>query len=268
MTANTGKRAQTVYRYVEVCLEDHLARVILNRPPVNALNRDLIAELTAVATSLRARSDVWVVTLEACGRIFCAGADLKERAAVPQSRVSGIVRNIQRMVAAWIRVGQPVVAGVQGAALGGGLELALAADIIVASDQATLGLPEVSLGIIPAGGGTQRLAQRTSLGVAGKWILTGARFTAQEALADGVVDYVFPASSFMVEFRRVASLVSSSAPLALRQAKKALTGLYATELLRGFKRESECYAPLITTADRSEALRAFAERRKPVWKGK
>jgi enoyl-CoA hydratase/carnithine racemase len=242
--------------------------VTLDRPPVNALNRDLIADLTAAARDLRARHDIWVVTLEASGRTFCAGADLKERAEIPHSRVAGIVRNIQRMVAAWIKIEQPVVAGIQGAALGGGLELALAADIIVASDDATLGLPEVSLGIIPAGGGTQRLAQRTSLGVAGKWILTGARFTAREALADGVIDYVFPASSFSEEFRRIASQVASSAPLALRQAKKAIAGLHAAALPSGFKRESECYAPLIKSDDRSEALRAFAEKRKPVWKGK
>jgi methylglutaconyl-CoA hydratase len=264
----TAKRAHTGYRHLQISLEDHLGQITLNRPPVNALNQDLVAELTCAAKSLRKRSDVWVVTLTASGRTFCAGADLKERAAIPRSRVAGVVKNIQRMVAAWIKIEQPVIAGIQGAALGGGLELALAADIIVASDDARFGLPEVGLGIIPAGGGTQLLAQRASLGTAGKWILTGGQFTAQEALADGVVDYVFPASSFVDDFRRITSQVSSCAPLALRQAKKALTGLYRAALLSGFKRETEYYAPLIATADRSEALQAFAEKRKPVWKGR
>jgi enoyl-CoA hydratase/carnithine racemase len=268
VTTQASKKANTAYRYLQVSLEDHLAHVKLNRPPVNALNRDLIEELTAAAIHLGERDDVWVVTLSSCERAFCAGADLKERAGIPDSLVRAVIKSIQRMVAAWIRIRQPVLAGIQGAALGGGLELALAADIIVASEEAVLGLPEVSLGIIPAGGGTQRLAQRTSLGTAGKWILTGGRFTAQEALADGVVDYVFPASSFIEDFRRITSRVSLAAPLALRQAKKALGGLHAAALLRGFREETEYYTPLIKTADRKEALQAFAEKRTPVWRGK
>ena len=268
MTTQTAGKAQTGYRYLQVSLEDHIARVTISRPPVNALNRDLIGELTTAATSLARQHEVWMVTLAAAGRAFCAGADLKERAGIPNPRVRVVIKSIQRMVAAWINIRQPVVVGLQGAALGGGLELALAADIIVASDEAVLGLPEVTLGIIPAGGGTQRLAQRTSLGIAGKWVLTGARFTAREALADGVVDYVFPASSFVEEFHRISSLVSSAAPLALRQAKKALGGIHAAALIRGFRNETECYVPLITSADRREALRAFAEKRKPVWRGK
>ncbi len=256
------------WQLLQVSLRDHTAEVTLNRPPVNALNRDLIAELTSAAQSFKKRDDVWVVKLTSSSETFCAGADLKERAGIPNARVASVIRNIQRMIAAWLEVRQPVVAGVRGAALGGGLELALSADIIVASDAARLGLPEVGLGIIPAGGGTQRLAQRASLGAAAKWVLSGARFDAHEALAEGVVDYVFPAAAFDEGLRGVVSQVASCAPLALRQAKKAMTGLYRTALLRGFKFESECYAPLIFTEDRREALRAFADKRKPVWKGK
>lgn len=256
------------WRLLRVILRGHIAEVVLNRPPVNALNRELIAELTSVARSLTRQPDVWVVALTSSSPTFCAGADLKERATIPNAKVASVVRSIQRMIAAWMSIRQPVIAGINGAALGGGLELALAADILLASDEARLGLPEVRLGIIPAGGGTQRLAQRAALGVAAKWVLSGKQFEAREALVDGVVDYVIPASSFVDEFWRAVASMTSCAPLALRQAKRDLTTRYRAELLRGFKSESECYAPLIPTEDRMEALRAFAGKRKPVWQGK
>lgn len=256
------------FKYVRVTFRDRVARVQLNRPPVNALNQDLVAELTEVARSLRRADNAWVVELCAAGKVFCAGADLKERAGLAGSRVAGVLRNIQCMVTAWVDVPQPVVAGLQGPALGGGLELALAADIVAASDDIRLGLPEVTLGIIPAAGGTQRIAQRSSLGTAGKWVLSGAQFSAAEALRDGVIDYVFPAASFAREFERMVSQVASCAPLALRQAKKALAAHGRQAFLRGLRTEVECYAKLVDTEDRLEALRAFAEKRKPVWQGK
>ena len=254
-------------QYVRVTVRGRVARVQLDRPPVNALNQDLVAELTEVARFLRHTDSMWVVELCAAGKVFCAGADLKERAGLSDSRVSGFIQKIQRMIAAWIDVPQPVVAGLQGSAMGGGLELALAADIIVAADNIRLGLPEVTLGIIPAAGGTQRLAQRATPGTAGKWILSGARFSAAEALRDGVVDYIFPGESFAGGFEHVVSQVASCAPLALRQAKKALAANRRTVFLRGLKTEAECYAALIDTEDRTEGLRAFAEKRMPVWRG-
>ena len=256
------------WKYVELQVEDHIAHVRLNRPPVNALGRDLVAELAELARFLHQNEGAWVVTLKASGHVFCAGADLKERALEPQSQVIRTVKRIQRMVAAWIELPQPVLVAVHGAALGGGLELVLAADIIVASEVATLGFPEVSLGIIPAATGTQRLAQRTRQGLANKWVLSGSRFDAQEALRDGVVDYVFPQASFEREFDRVVSQVASCAPCALREAKRALNTLSRQALRRGLLAETDCYARLISTEDRTEALHAFAEKRKPVWKGK
>jgi enoyl-CoA hydratase/carnithine racemase len=258
----------TPRKYVQLAVEDHIARVRLNRPPVNALGQDLVAELAELARSIHQNEDVWVVTLRASGRAFCAGADLKERAVEPQSQVMQTVKSIQDMVVAWIEVPQPVLAAIHGAALGGGLELALAADIIVSSEAATLGFPEVSLGIIPGATGTQRLAQRTTRGVANKWVLSGSQFNALEALEDGVVDYVFPQASFEQEFNRVVSQVVSCAPIALRQAKKALNGPSKPALRRGLIAETDCYAQLIATEDRTEALRAFAENRKPIWRGK
>jgi enoyl-CoA hydratase len=256
-----------LYEFVQVTVEGRIASVQICRPPVNALNRELVAELTRVAKQLRGCNETVVVKLTAAGRVFCAGADLKERKSVLESQVARVSKNIQRMCLAWVEVPQPVLAGVHGDALGGGLELALTADIIAASETASLGFPEVSLGIIPAAGGTQRLSQRTSLGVANKWVLSAARYGAAEALKDGVVDFVYPAESFESEFEHLVSRLAAGAPLALRQAKRALNATYCEGLRRGLRRESECYAALIPTRDRREALEAFAERRAPVWRG-
>ena len=255
------------FQHLNFNVTDHVARVRLRRPPVNALNRELVGELTELARQLRDLAEAWVVELAAEGKIFCAGADLKERAGIPDAGVADVVRGIQTMASSWMEVPQPVVVGIQGPALGGGLELALAGDILIASDEAVLGFPEVSLGIIPAAGGTQRLAQRASLGAANKWVLSARQFTAREALDDGVVDLVVPAAKFSESLATYVGLIVSNAPLALRQAKSAINSAYKERLQRGLTRELEAYAPLIATNDRREALEAFAQKRKPVWKG-
>ncbi len=256
------------YRHLKLEVADHIASVRLNRPPVNALNRELVSEMTSVAHAFHHAADVWVVALSAEGKIFSAGADLKERATIPDNDVLTVVRGIQAMAFQWMLVPQPVIVGIQGTALGGGLELALSGDILVAAEDAQLGFPEVGLGIIPAAGGTQRLAQRTSMGVAKKWVLSARQFTAREALADGVVDFIAPTGSFGPEFAGIVDQFAANAPLSLRQAKAALNAAYDEGLRRGLKNELDLYSRLVYTRDRREALQAFAEKRKPDWRGK
>lgn len=256
------------YQHLNLKIQNHIAQVTLHRPPVNALNQELVAELINVALELKSKEDVWLIAVRAEGKAFCAGADLKERAGIPLDKVITIVEGIQSVVSTWCELPQPVIMGLHAPALGGGLEFALSGDILVANESATLGLPETSLGIIPAAGGTQRLAQRTSSGTAKKWVLTAKHFSAQEAKNDGVVDYVFPAESFEKDFENLVAHISSNAPLALRQAKRAIESSYTDWLLDGFDHELTLYRPLIPTEDRTEALKAFAEKRKPVWKGK
>ena len=256
------------YRYVTTTVENNIARITLNRPPVNALNSDVVGELTTIARELKVRDDVWIIAVRAEGNAFCAGADLKERNGIPQDQVITIVKNIQAVAASWCELPQPVIMGVHAAALGGGLEFALAGDIIVASTSAKFGLPETGLGIIPAAGGTQRLAQRSSAAVARKWILTARHFSAQEAKEDGVVDFLFTDDLFPEEFENIVRQVAANAPLALRQAKKAIESSYMDWLLDGLEHELTLYRPLIGTEDRTEALKAFMEKRKPVWKSK
>jgi enoyl-CoA hydratase/carnithine racemase len=256
------------YQFIQYSVSEHIARVTLNRPPVNALNKDLVAELIGLAKELKPRDDVWLIAVHANGRAFCAGADLKERKNIPADQVIGVVEGIQAVVSSWCELPQPVIMCVQGPALGGGLEFVLSGDLIVAGESATFGLPETGLGIIPAAGGTQRLAQRTSMGVAKKWILTARHFSAQEALRDGVIDFLVPADTFIDDSEQIIRSVASNAPLALRQAKRAIESSYTDWLLDGLNHELTLYRPLIATEDRTEALAAFNEKRKPNWKSK
>jgi len=256
------------YQHVIVKIEKHIARVTINRPPVNALNRELVEELVDIAAQFKSNEDVWLVVVTANGKAFCAGADLKERVGVQPDQVMNFVKGIQTVAASWCEIPQPVIMGINAPALGGGLEFALSGDLLVASESAVLGLPETSLGIIPAAGGTQRLAQRTSSAIAKKWVLTAKHFSALEAKDDGVVDFVFPPGTFEKELEKIVQQVASNAPLALRQAKKAIDSSYDEWLLDGFENEKTFYQPLIPTDDRREALKAFIEKRKPVWKGK
>jgi len=256
------------YQFLQCSVVEHIARVTLNRPPVNALNKDLVFELAGLAKELKKREDVWVVAVRAEGKTFCAGADLKERKNIPADQVLEFVEGIQSVVSAWCELPQPVLMCVHGPALGGGLEFALSGDLIIAGDAATFGLPETGLGIIPAAGGTQRLAQRTSMGIAKKWILTARHFSAQEALHDGIADFLVPSDSFSDHCERIIQSVASNAPLALRQAKRAIESSYADWLLDGLEHELTLYRPLIDTEDRTEALNAFSEKRKPNWKSK
>ncbi len=256
------------YKFVKLSVDNHILRVQLDRPPVNALNKEFVAELHRVAKNISTMDDVWEVVVSSSGSVFCAGADLKERALLPVSQVGKTVREIQLMVRSWFNLPQPVVMLIQGAALGGGMEFALAGDIIIASDKCVLGFPEVSLGIIPAAGGTQLLQLRTTVSIAKKWILLGQKFSGEEALRDGVIEYLFSEIEFIQQSNKIISSLATNAPRALRQAKKAINAQAEQLLKNGYKNESVSYAALIKTKDRLEALRAFNEKRSPHWMGK
>jgi len=260
--------SENSYQNLEYRLENHVAWVRLNHPPVNALSRQMVAELTSMATALAADDNVWLVAVTAAGKAFCAGADLKERRQIPEDQVATVVKDIQRMVFAWWKLPQPVVVGVQGPALGGGLEFVLAADLVAASETAQLGFTEVRLAVIPGAGGTQLSRWKLGLSRAGKWILSGRRFSAREALADGVIHWVFPPEEFEAEFQKLVEELAQGAPVALRQAKKALRAEITPMLEKGLEMESQFYQGIIETADRREALEAFLAKRKPRWRGK
>lgn len=200
-------------------------------------------------------------------KAFCAGADLKERAGMSVEAVHQFLRDLRAALRAIESSPKVFVAAVNGAALGGGCELALACDLRLAATTAELGLPEVGLGIIPGAGGTQRLPRAIGVARAKELILTGRRIGGEEAAAMGLVSRAVAPERLMEEALALAGLVARNAPVSLRQAKRAVDEGFALPLEQALDLENEMYQACLGTRDRVEALRAFAEKRKPVFQG-
>ncbi len=246
-----------------------LCTITLNRPgSMNSLNLSAVEALAAAVNALRFDRSARVAVITGAGeKAFCSGADLKERATLSPDQVRLFISTIRDTFTAIEALPQPVIAAVNGVALGGGTELALACDLRVASDRATLGLTEVKLAIIPGAGGTQRLPRLVGVGRAKELILTGRSVGAAEALAIGLVNRVVPAADLMKAARELADQMLSAGPVALRQAKLAINRGCETDLATGLALETAAYEAVIPTKDREEGLAAFAAKRKPVYKG-
>lgn len=242
----------------------------LNRPEVmNAFNFNLLRALGEAINAIRHDSDVRVVIVTGAGeRAFCSGADLKERRTLTPVQVKDYIDTIRELFSRVENLNKPVIAAVNGIALGGGTELALAADIRLASENATMGLTETRLAIIPGAGGTQRLPRLVGKGKAKELIFTGRRVEASEALAMGLVNQVCAPDQLMETSLQMAAVITEAGPLALEQAKYAINHGMETDLHTGLAIESNAYWTLIPTEDRLEGLAAFREKRKPVYKGK
>ena len=241
----------------------------LNRPEVmNSLNFPLLHALRDQIESLRFRTDVRVVIITGSGdKAFCAGADLKERATLSPDKVKAYIFTIRNLFTAIEQLNKAVIAAVNGIALGGGTELALASDIRIASSNATMGLTETRLAIIPGAGGTQRLPRLVGKGKAKELIFTGRRIAAQEALAIGLVNRVCEPPALLEECKNMAAMICETGPIALEQAKYAINYGMETDIHTGLAIESNAYWVCIPTQDRQEGLAAFKEKRKPVYKG-
>ncbi len=255
---------------VLVEIEEHVAVLTLNRPEaMNSFNVAMVRALGERLAELRFDKHARVVIVTGKGdKAFSAGADLKERAGMSPEQVKEFIFNIRRLMDDVEQFPRPVIAAVNGVALGGGTELALAADIRLAADTATMGLTETRLAIIPGAGGTQRLPRLVGKGIAKELIFTGARITAQEALRIGLVNYVHPPGELLAAARRLAGEICQSGPIAVEQAKYAINRGLETDLATGLAIESNAYWLCIPTEDRLEGLAAFREKRKPVYKGK
>jgi len=237
-------------------------------PRRNSLTR---AMLSALHGELRRAADSrylrCVVLTGAGDRAFCAGADLKERARMSEGEVHAFHHDLRAALRGIETSPKVFLAAVNGAALGGGLELALACDLRVMSEAAEVGLPEVGLGIIPGGGGTQRLARAIGVARAKDLVLTARRIGAGEALAWGLVSKVAPPDRLASEALHFAELVARNAPVSLRQAKRAIDGGFHLPLEEALDLENRMYQDCLKTRDRLEALKAFAEKRRPVFTG-
>jgi len=234
----------------------------------NSISTAMLAELNALlARAAGDRALRCVVVTGAGDKAFCAGADLKERARMAPEEVHAFHGGLRRALSAIEAAPQPFVAALNGAALGGGLELALACDLRIAADSAQMGLPEVSLGIIPGGGGTQRLARLIGVARAKDLVLTARRIGAPEALAMGLVTRTAPPQRLREEAVALAGEIARNAPVALRQAKRAIDGGFHLPLEEALALENALYQACLGTRDRVEALRAFAEKRPPLFTG-
>lgn len=249
----------------------HLLRVTLARPDsANALNTRMGEELLDVWTRLSAEplAARCVLLTAQGGRIFCAGGDLKERNGMDRAQWVRQHELFERMFWTLIDLPQPVVAAVNGHAFGGGLEMALCCDFIYASRSARFGLPEVTLGIMPGGGGTQNLPRALGERRARELLLTGEPFDATQALQWGLVNQLCEPEALQPEALRVALRIAGNAPLATRQIKKSVRYGSQMELRTALRFEIEAYNHLVDTDDRLEGVRAFNERRAPVFHGK
>ncbi|HEY9855996.1 MAG TPA: enoyl-CoA hydratase [Stenomitos sp.] len=241
----------------------------LNRPDkMNALSFPTLLMLREAIESVRFDAEVRVVIITGAGeKSFSAGADLKERATMTPVQVKEFIRTIRDTFTAIEDLGKPVIAAVNGVALGGGTELALACDIRLAADTATLGLTETGLGIIPGAGGTQRLPRLVGKGKAKELIFTARKVSAAEAREIGLVEQVFPADRLLDEALAMAEQIAQNGPVAVEQAKYAINAGFETDLKTGLLFESRAYDVIIPTKDRLEGLAAFREKRKPVYLG-
>jgi enoyl-CoA hydratase len=255
------------YETILIETRSRVGLITLNRPKaMNALNNQLMVELMDALDSFDRNDAIRAMVITGNEKAFAAGADIKEMA---DKSITEMMDSDHIAVFGRIRtIRKPVIAAVSGWALGGGCEVALSCDMIVASDSAKFGLPEVTIGVIPGAGGTQRLTRAVGKAIAMEMILNNRTLTAQEALQFGLVNRLVPVETYLEEALKLADEVASRAPLAIRAAKKMINQSYERTLSEGLIEEKQVFYNLFASEDQKEGMRAFVEKRKPEWKGR
>ena len=249
--------------FVEVTKKDHIAVVTMNRPEaLNALNKAVFTDLEVALDDVEKDDEVYVVIITGAGRAFIAGADIGEMA--PMNVAEGLAFSElgNRILMRVDMMEKPTIAAVNGFALGGGCEMALACDIRIASEKAKFGQPEVGLGIIPGFGGTQRLARLVGPGMAKQLIYTAKNIKADEALRIGLVNAVYPAQELLPAAEKLAGTIAKNAPIAVRACKKAINDGLQVDMDRAVTIEEKLFGSCFETADQKEGMGAFLEKRK------
>ncbi len=256
----------STYKNIKTETEGQIAIVSLNRPQVlNALNHELMSELADALEGFDRDESIRVIILTGSERAFAAGADIKEMA--DEGAVSILLKD---RLATWDRVRfikKPIIAAVSGFALGGGCELAMTCDMIVASESAQFGQPEINIGVIPGAGGTQRLTLAVGKAKAMELILTGRPFTAHEALSMGLINKVVPTEMLMDEVKTLAAEIAKKSPLAVRTAKESILKAYEMTLTEGLNFERKNFYMLFASEDQKEGMKAFMEKRPATFTG-
>ncbi|MGB5977205.1 MAG: enoyl-CoA hydratase-related protein [Cyclobacteriaceae bacterium] len=247
--------------------EQHIALIRLNRPKeLNALNLQLMGELRDALAELDADDDVRVIILTGNERAFAAGADIKQMAGK-----TAIDMLITDQFSTWDQIKKtkkPLIAAVSGLALGGGCELAMTCDMIVASESAKFGQPEIKIGVMPGAGGTQRLTRAVGKARAMEMVLTGKFIGAEEAMAAGLINRIAPVEMYMEAAKDLAREIASLSPVAARLAKESVNRAYETHLDEGLHFERKNFYMLFASEDQTEGMNAFVEKRKPDFKGR
>ncbi|MFN2489597.1 MAG: enoyl-CoA hydratase/isomerase family protein [Actinomycetota bacterium] len=254
-------------RFVSLERDERIALVTLRRPEaLNAISGAVADELAGVFGSVARDEDVWVVVVTASGeRAFCVGADLKERASFSRADFHGNRGQIRSMFAALRAVPQPTIASIFGFAFGGGFELALTCDIVLAADDLEVGLTETRVGLVPAGGGTQLLARRVGPSRAKELVFTGRRLGAQEAAELGLVERIVPRADLDAATKSLARDICASSPVAVRAAKAAIDESWGRPLEDGMAVEHGEWSIVVESADRAEGIAAFNAKRDARW---
>ncbi len=268
MTTATGEpKPMTAEPPILSEIDGHVGVIRINRPKVlNALNPELMQMLAEQMETFDADPDIRVILLAGSEKAWAAGADIGDMA--ERSMLDMYERD---QFATWDRirrVKKPIVAAVSGYALGGGCELMMICDVVIASETTQIGQPEINIGVMPGAGGTQRLTRSVGKATAMDVILTGRFLSATEALAAGLVSRVVPREHYFSEALRIAHEMAAKGPLALRLAKEAVLKAYETTLSEGLEYERKLFYMLFATEDQKEGMRAFVEKRRPEFKGK
>jgi methylglutaconyl-CoA hydratase len=266
-----NQRFSSNYVFIERHEDGKIAHLVLNRQDgKNSLSKQMLSEFNAAVSELQNDSKLRAIVVKSTvDKVFCAGADLKERATMADSEVAPFVQKLRNAFHAVSKLPVPTIAAIDGAALGGGLELALACDIRIAGEKALLGLPETSLGIIPGAGGTQRLPRVVGIAKAKELIFTSARLSPAESKQIGLISECVNGRSSAERAHEIALNISEKGPIALRMAKKAIDEGMQVDLDTALSKvEFNCYAGVVDTQDRKEGLLAFKEKRKPNYQGK
>lgn len=252
-----------------VLIESHPRGVVelaLNRnEALNALSIELVQNLRRAVQSVRELRPSVVVVTSRCDRAFSVGADLKERAGMTAGDLIACRPDFLAAYRSLLELPVPVIAAIQGFAVGGGFELALTCDLIVADQSTVVGLPEVTIGLIPGGGGSQLLGRRTGWGPAADLVLTGRRVQVDEAQRLGIVDRAVPTGEARTQALELAATIASASPTSLTWAKRALRDGWSQPLDAALSVEDDLWRQAAASADREEGIRAFVEKRPPVW---
>jgi enoyl-CoA hydratase len=256
----------TTYETILVEKHQRVGLVRLNRPQaLNALNNQLIVELMGALEAFDADIDSGAMLITGNERAFAAGADIKEMASA--SAMEMLRRDHISLFDRIMNIKKPVIAAVSGWCLGGGNELAMSCDMIVASETARFGQPEINLGVIPGAGGTQRLTRAVGKAIAMEMVLNNRMLSAEEALQFGLVNKVVPVERYLDEALALATEIAERAPVAIRLAKEAINHAFEAFLSDGLSDERRAFYLLFATQDQKEGMAAFSEKRKPAWKG-